>query len=135
QHMKHLNSLTTPLTAQEVKISDHLLSVHNPKSPYDRIPAYKYDQLEKGIICSNCYSNSSFIVGDKCKCNKCNFSEPMTRAILRSVQEFKWLFPAKKITTNTIHHWCRIIPSKRTIRRILKENLHAIGTGRATYYE
>src|SRR5690625_315358 len=134
-HMKRLNSITTHLTVRETKISDLLLSVHNPESPYDRLPAYEYDQLEKGIICANCYSNASFIVGDKCICNKCNFTEPLTHAVLRSVQEFKQLFPSKRITTNTIHHWCRIVPSKKTIRRILKENLHANGTGRGTYYE
>lgn len=135
QHMKHLNSITTRLTAREKKVAEHLLSAHHPDSPYDRRPAYEYDQLEKGIICANCYSNTSFIMGDKCCCRKCKCREPLTDAVLRSVQEFKRLFPSEKITTNGIHHWCRIVPSKRTIRRILKENFKSVGVRQWTYYE
>lgn len=135
QHMKNLNGITTKLTARETKVADQLLSLHNPNSPYKRIPTYDYYQLEKGMICTICRSIATFIRHNKCICSKCNHIESTTDAVLRSVEEFKKLFPDKTITTNIIYDWCKIIPEKRTIRRILLKNFKTVGTGRGTSYK
>jgi hypothetical protein len=51
------------------------------------------------------------------------------------VGEFKLLFPDRKITTNVIHDWCRVVHSKKTINRILGKNLIIKGVHQWTYYE
>lgn len=135
QHMENLNLISAKLSKQDVKVADFLLSLHNPTSPYERLPSYTCDQLQKGIICPNCFSNALFVEKNKCICHKCNYLESVTDAVCRNIQEFKFLFPQAKVTTNTIYDWCEIVKSKRTIRRILKSNFNAIGVGQWTYYE
>ncbi len=135
QHMDNLNLISTKLTPREEKLADHLLSKHNPDSTYERLPSYNFDQLQKGIICAICFSNTLFVDNRRCVCRKCNYIEPITNAVLRNVEEFKRLFPEKKVTTNIIHDWCQMVPSKKTIRRILIENFNTAGTNRWTYYE
>jgi hypothetical protein len=51
------------------------------------------------------------------------------------VEEIKLLFPEKKITTNNVYEWCKIVESKKTIRTILNENLTIISFGRSSTYE
>jgi hypothetical protein len=73
--------------------------------------------------------------GKVLKCNECNCQELIDLAVARSVDEFKLLFPNKKVTANIIKEWCAIIESDWIIRRILKQNLKAKGHGQWSYYE
>ncbi|HLR68713.1 MAG TPA: NERD domain-containing protein, partial [Virgibacillus sp.] len=71
----------------------------------------------------------------KCVCQKCGYAELMSRAVLRSIKEFKVLFPNEKITTNIIHDWCKVVKSKRRIRNVLRSNFDNVGVRQWTYYE
>ncbi|WP_231507605.1 hypothetical protein [Bacillus sp. UNC41MFS5] len=68
-------------------------------------------------------------------CEKCGDVESIESAVLRTVEELKFLFPDIKITTSLVYEWCRVIKSKKMIRRILMKNYKAIGYGRWFYYE
>lgn len=135
QHMKNLNSTSTKLTAKERKVAEFLLSRHNPNSPYERLPSFSYQQLQKGIICARCFACDSYAENSKLICRKCGAVESVTEAVLRSVLEFKTLFPSEKITTSLIHDWCEGIVSKWIIRKILMENFDTVRTGRWTHYK
>jgi hypothetical protein len=50
------------------------------------------------------------------------------------VNEFKLLFPDKKITADQIDDWCGNIKNKRSIQRILRENFVRVGHGKTTNY-
>ena len=39
-------------------------------------------------------------------CETCGNVENWEVAVLRSVEEFKLLFPGRKITTNRVYEWC-----------------------------
>jgi hypothetical protein len=58
----------------------------------------------------------------------------MSSAVLRSVEEFKTLFPEMKITSNGIYEWCSIISSTKVIQRILSRNYEKKGRGKASFY-
>ena len=53
---------------------------------------------------------------------------------MRSVEQIQFLFPERKITINTVQEWCRVIESKKTIRRILTKNLKLMFQGKLSYY-
>lgn len=133
-HLEFLNSTAAKTTERNKKLANKLLSAHKTVSPYSQVPFYDYDSLRKGIICFRCNSFFVTVKHSKCICDTCGYIEDTAAAVLRAIREFQFLFPNNKITTNKIYDWCQVIPSHRTIRRILAKNFTAFGTGQWTYY-
>ncbi|HAM79197.1 nuclease-related domain-containing protein [Ornithinibacillus bavariensis] len=134
--IKRLNTNPSRITNRHKALANKLISLHQKESPYTRLPQYKYEQLQKGICCQHCYSISLDIEGRRknCICSNCGYTEFLEHAVLRSVQEYKILFPEEKITTSGIYEWCGLV-SKKTISRILEKNYKATGVKRWTYFE
>ncbi|WP_102272682.1 nuclease-related domain-containing protein [Cytobacillus massiliigabonensis] len=119
---------------QNIKFAHQLVALHLEESPYKRLPRYTYDNIKKGISCVSCKSlNVNYEMGTLI-CNNCAYKEEVEAGVLRSVNEFKLLNPDNKITTASIHEWCRIIESKKTIRRILSKHFILVPQGRTSYY-
>ena len=116
-------------------LADKLISLHIDDFPFKKLPSYKYNQLRKGIICLTCNSFSVAVEGLKCICLDCKYEELVADAVMRSTREFKLLFPNEKITTIAIYEWCKIIPSKRRINRILCKNFKQVKNNRWSYFE
>ncbi|WP_068676555.1 nuclease-related domain-containing protein [Oceanobacillus sp. Castelsardo] len=133
-YLANLNATPSKLTKKHKKLADQLLALHMTESPYEKLPSYSYDQLQKGIICPNCHSFSATIGLKHYKCTKCQHKELLDEAVLRSIKEFKLLFPNKKLTTKTIHNWCQVVPERR-IRNILLRKFTKIGEHRWSYFE
>ncbi|MDP4087521.1 MAG: nuclease-related domain-containing protein [Bacillota bacterium] len=133
--MKKLNVQHSKLNISHTKLAEKLVSLHITESLSSQIPAYQYDQLKRKLTCKKCKGFSVFQCGKKIRCNDCGQEEEVTSAVLRSVEELRLLFPTKKITTNLVHEWCMVVESKKTIRRILKENLKTHGQKTWTHYD
>ncbi|WP_346015032.1 nuclease-related domain-containing protein [Metabacillus halosaccharovorans] len=135
-YFKKLNKLNSlKLDQKHMKLADKLLSLHINDSPFTLLPGYEYNQLRKGITCISCNSFSLSISGRTCKCKECGQEETVATAIIRCVDEFRVLFPNKKITTNGIQDWCKVINSKKRIYRVLKGNLQIRGNRQWSFYE
>ncbi|MCU9613048.1 NERD domain-containing protein [Caldibacillus lycopersici] len=117
------------------KLAQQLISLHQPNYPFTSIPSFNYEQVRKGITCVNCNSFSLLTKGWKCICSECGQEELISKAVIRSVEEFKLLFPTEKITTNAIHKWCKIVQSKQRIGYILGKHFKKVGNHRWSYYE
>jgi hypothetical protein len=122
------------LNDKHSKLANQLLSMHLNDSPYTQLPEYSYDQLKKGLSCISCHSFLVEIKGEQLLCPDCGCNEDVESAVLRNVEEYRILFPDGKITTNGVHEWCRIINSKKTIRRILSKNFLLIGHGKSACF-
>ncbi|KAB2329253.1 NERD domain-containing protein [Cytobacillus depressus] len=132
---KTLNEMTSKLSNQHKKLADLLISLHQTESPYTRLPTYNYEHLKKGISCISCYSYEVAVIAEKkIVCDKCSCVEDVNSAVLRNVEELKTLFPDKKLTTTRVHEWCKVIKSKKTIRRILIQNLRSVGESHLRYF-
>nr|WP_309099815.1 nuclease-related domain-containing protein [Fredinandcohnia onubensis] len=117
-----------------IDLAKKLASLHITKNPYSRLPKYTFEELDKGIVCKcGCLeyedTNRQTLV-----CKKCGFVEDKESAVLRSVEEFRFLFPDKRITVDVIYNWCKVIRSKKTIQKILSKNFDLISFGRGSYY-
>ncbi|QED46257.1 nuclease-related domain-containing protein [Cytobacillus dafuensis] len=125
------------LKKRHSKFAEQLVSICLKESPYTRLPEYNYDQLERGVTCAYCYSlMDSLTEGEETiVCKECGGKENVISAILRSTEEFKLLFPDRKITTNEIFEWCKGVKSSRSIRRILSKKYELIKQGRSSYFE
>ncbi|WP_040203944.1 nuclease-related domain-containing protein [Neobacillus jeddahensis] len=125
--MGNLNERPSKLTRRHKSIAEKLVSLHQNESLYKKLPPYNYESLRKGLNCSVCYSFMVFVEDKKLVCDLCGHQESVDTAILRAVEELKLLFPGEKITTNGVHEWCQVVDSKKTIRRVLKQNYSSIG--------
>ena len=132
--LKKLNARSVKLNKRHYKLAEQLVALHIVESPYPHLPAYDYDQLEKGILCPKCFSLFSEIHGSKLTCGHCGCTEEVESAVLRSVTELSLLFPDQKITTKIVLDWCRIVKSEKTIRRILGKHYMRLGCSVSSHY-
>ncbi|MGP7817570.1 nuclease-related domain-containing protein [Niallia sp. 01092] len=135
RYLQKLQKTFSQLNGKHKMIADKLISLHIKESPYKQLPFFEYNQLQKGITCAGCSSFSILVEGKKCICEECGHEEEIEAAVLRSVNEFKLLFPDRKITTNIIYEWCKVVKSKKRISRILEKNFKIAGTRRWSFYE
>ncbi|MFF2448964.1 nuclease-related domain-containing protein [Neobacillus sp. NPDC058068] len=132
--MKKLNTWTGKINGKHKKLADLLISLHQVESPYPRVPRFEYEGLQKGLTSSCCHSFSVSVNGRKLVCDDCGSVEEIDAAVLRRVGELKLLFTGRKITTNGVWEWCGGICSKKTIKRILKNNFITMGKKKYTYF-
>jgi hypothetical protein len=135
RYMKKLNATPSQLNEMHEKLADKLVSLHFEESPYETLPAYDYQKVKKGFTCKVCHSFFIVVVGNKCVCRQCFHVENVESTVLRHVQEFKPLFPERKVTTNEIFEWCEGVDSKKRISRILGKHYKIMGAHQWTYYE
>lgn len=133
--MKKLNKTKSKLTNKHTNLAEKFISLHQTTSPYTRLPVYEYEGLHKGIICNNCGTVIEEHQGRSVICPQCEARESDESAIMRSVEEFKLLFPERRITSNGISEWSNHLFSKKTIRRILRKNLNMVGNSKMCYYK
>ncbi|MEH7122040.1 nuclease-related domain-containing protein [Bacillus sp. JJ1773] len=137
-----LNRLITQLSKNTKKykeshlsLAKRLTSLHIEKSPYMRLLDYSYDQLKKGVTCVCCRSFNVEVKMNRVVCKECGHKEGLPAAVLRNVEEFAFLFPDRKITTNDMLEWFKVIESKITMRKLLTQNFNQLGHGKYSYYE
>ncbi|WP_164214627.1 nuclease-related domain-containing protein [Virgibacillus sp. YIM 98842] len=135
RYLGNFDKKPSKLTAKHKKLAEQLVALHQIESPYSKLPPYSYDQLQKGITCSECQNFAVKVDKRKCRCHVCGYSESVTNAVLRAIKEFQVLFPNNRITTNIIYDWCHIVETKYPIRRILADNFNVAGKNQWTYYE
>ncbi|CAM3766722.1 nuclease-related domain-containing protein [Mesobacillus thioparans] len=133
--LKELNDTPSKLDENHKILAQKLLSLHHDKNPYTTLPEYDYEQLEKGMHCRGCGSFNTAIKKRHLVCGKCGSSENVEQAIYQQIEEFKILFPERKVTAESIYDWCNIDLNKRRITRVLKKFYTATGTTSDTYYK
>jgi hypothetical protein len=110
-----------------------LLSLNKPYINRNRLPVYTFESLFKGNFCFHCHELLTECVGELLVC-KCGRTEDVATAIIRNIDEYRLLFPDKKITTNDMFEWCGKIKSPKAIRRILKLRFKQVGYGRHVHF-
>ncbi|WP_281352270.1 nuclease-related domain-containing protein [Cytobacillus depressus] len=130
----HLSKNKARFKDKHLKLAEQLVSMHVEKSPYLRLPDYRYDQLEKGINCVSCHSFNVELKSNVLVCKECGYREGITSTVLRGVEEFTFLFPDRRVATNEMLEWFKIIESRNTMRRLLQQNFKQIGHGKYSHY-
>lgn len=135
RHLTSVSNQSTTSTNNMNKLATKLLEVRKTDYPFEK-PAFEYEELKKGIVCPVCREISVSLVKRSCMCKVCGNVESINSAVLQSVEEFRVLFPERRVTTGEIYRWCgEIIESKRAIHRILSTNYKVHGRNRWTYFE
>lgn len=122
------------LHARHSRLAEKLCELHLVKSPYERLPEYRYEELRKGIVCVGCGGMGVRHHHRMIECERCGSKEELDRALIRSIKECCSLFPQIKITTKIIHGWIGEMVSKKIIQRVLQDNYLLIGHGKSANY-
>ncbi|WP_233549358.1 nuclease-related domain-containing protein [Lysinibacillus yapensis] len=130
-----INSHKSTLDMQHKKMAEKLSSLHMQQHPHQKRPSYNNDQLQTGMSCGACQSLTITIQNKKSICTTCKNEESIDSALIRNANEYSLLFPNEKITLPKIMDWCRIITSKKQLRRVLDNNYQKVSKRRWTYYE
>jgi hypothetical protein len=120
---------------KHLKLAEKLISLNLKETPFAKKPEYTFEELEKGITCEACQQFMKPLHKSGLVCRECGCKEDIDSAILRSTEEFRVLFPEMKISTNSIHEWCKVIQSKKRIRRTLANNFKHITNGKSSYFD
>ncbi|MBW8351963.1 NERD domain-containing protein, partial [Bacillus sp. IITD106] len=131
----NLKKIPTKTNEHHVKLAQKIISLHQEEWPYSNIPKYYYEELRKGISCACCYSFKLESKRSILVCKNCGNIEKVEVAVIRSVEEYRLLFPDRKITSRNIYEWCNGIRSTETIRNILSKNYVRVGNTKSSYYE
>ncbi|WP_102275792.1 nuclease-related domain-containing protein [Cytobacillus massiliigabonensis] len=133
--LRDLDKTPSRLNDGHRKLAQKLISLHQTVHPFMKLPKYDYDFLQKGIYCRCCHSLMIYRKNYHFECEKCGEHEEIESAILRNVEEFKLLFPDRKVTTQSIYEWCKVGLNKKTINRILRKHYTTFGKTSDTFYE
>lgn len=133
--IRDLNNTPSKLDEGHKKLAQQILSLHQTKNPFVQLPEYDYDQLKKGLLCKTCMTFSLSMENRQLVCGKCGGRETFEQAVLRNVEEFKLLFPKRKVTTPGIYEWCGTDISKKTICRVLKKTYTTCGNSTDIHYK
>ncbi|MCM3123085.1 MULTISPECIES: nuclease-related domain-containing protein [unclassified Mesobacillus] len=126
--LNHLNNQPGKVSTNHNKLASKLVSIHQTDSLSNKLPSFHYDELKKGITCLECESFAVTASHKFLECDDCGRRELIESAVIRTVSELMILFPNKEITSNTIQEWCKVINSKKKIRRILLKNFDTKGS-------
>lgn len=130
-----LNKRPSKLSEKHKVLANKLLAKVKGDSCYSNPPNYEYDELQKGIVCVSCQSLQTTVVKKNIICLECGYLEKFEDAVLRSVEEYKLLFPERKVRTMAIYEWCGEVVSDKVIRTILHKNYKLNGLGRFSYFK
>lgn len=131
--INQLNNQAGALTSHHKKVADRLMGLHKSSSVYQRLPRFGYGELRKGMPCLKCHSFSGAVGQVNYICKACNYSETVETTVLRSIEEFRILFPERKVTTKNIYEWCSVVRERR-IRNVLLKHFLKKGDYRSTYF-
>ena len=123
---------TTGLTAEQYKLADSLVSLHDPNYTF-KIPEYHYENMKKGVPCPDCGTLKNTFRGHHQICDECGKKININEAIRTSISDFRTLFPDDKITTSRITDWCGAGDQNR-ISKILKSECQVMGKNRGRYF-
>ncbi|MBT2682794.1 NERD domain-containing protein [Bacillus sp. ISL-37] len=132
--LENLNNQPGEVSSNHKKLATKLVSLHRIDTSFDKLPQYNYDELKKGITCSECESFSLEANHKYLVCRDCGSKELVESAVMRTVEEFRLISPKRAITSTEVQEWCSIIDSNKRIRRILGKHLISTGSNQWTKY-
>jgi hypothetical protein len=133
--LDNLNNQPGEVSSNHKKLATKLVSLHRIDTSFDKLPPYNYEELKKGITCNECDSFSVEVNHKYIVCRDCGNKELVESAVMRTVEEFRLLFPERAVTTSNIQEWCVVIQNDKRIRRILANHLTVEGTRKWTNYK
>ena len=133
KHLAKLQAIPSQVTNKHKELAKQLISMHVSDSHFRKLSYLSEDRIKKGIICSQCFAFFEKAGKKYLTCDRCHHKETVDQAVVRAINEYSYLFPNEKVTTNKIYNWCEIIFYKR-IKTVLTDHYKQVGERRWAHY-
>lgn len=135
KHLEKINSKGLPLLKWHRQLANKLIASIIEEGPYQKKTlSYTYEELNKKVGCLNCLSLDVRLTQRSFTCSACHYKGTIEELVLQQVEDFKLLFPDKRVTRHSIHDWCGgVIPEQR-IYKLLRKNYEKKGKNNGTHY-
>lgn len=134
--LTQLNNQIHPMTNSVRVLANRILTMNQEEVAFQKqLPEYDYDFLKKGLGCIKCKKFDLIITQRSCRCKVCEYQSSVQAAILQSIDEYKLLFPNRKLITVDLFDWMGGAVSSYVIKNTLKTHYKRYGKAQATYYE
>ena len=121
-HMSHLEQFAKPLSWVFDELITFLGTVKLPPEIFKRqIPPYEYADFKKGIRCEKCNQILRRKSQRVSYCSICKSDSYNNDGVVRAIEEFRLLFPEKKLTGRLLMDWTDNTLSHTRCKVILKE--------------
>ena len=135
KHLDKINSKGLPILKRHRQLANKLIASIIEEGPYHKkSPSYTYEELNKRVGCVKCLSSCILLTQRSFTCSTCHYKGTIEELVLQQVEDFKLLFPDKRVTRHSIHDWCGgVIPEQR-IYKLLHHNFVKQGKNNGTHY-
>lgn len=117
------------------QLAEKLMYEHEKEAPFQiKGPIIDYEKLRRGITCISCGSFDLIVTQRAVKCLVCKETCPTDKAILKHIEEFKRLFPERKVTVSSIFEWCGHQIARSRTRNVLTQNYRRLSSSKGTHY-
>lgn len=130
-----LDNTPCRIDKQHHNIANLLQSRHSQFSLFEQAIKFNEKTLTAGILCKRCNGVMEEYNLRKVICPQCSHVEGFVPAILRSIEDYYYLFPNRQITVKNVYDWLQHSVSKHKIRKTLSSKLTKVGNGRGTHYK
>lgn len=122
-HFEKLKNGQTQPSKSIMRIVNKLQHESTSGDKYRGTPQhYAYDEMRKGLLCSDCYSFNLKLSQRQAVCRDCGRKWKNDTLLLNHIDEVSLLFPEMKITTSLVYNWIDGKMIKRRIGRLLKNH-------------
>lgn len=121
KHFEKLKNDQTQSSKECIRLVNKLQSESRSGEKYRGTPQdYAYEDLRKGLICSNCQSFNLKLTQRQAVCRDCGAQYKNDTLLLHHIDELTLLFPETKLTTALVYDWIDGKLIKRRIGRLLQ---------------
>jgi hypothetical protein len=133
--IRKLNQIPSSLNKWHHQIAEKLKCAHIVESTHEQLPDVDYDRLKKGVVCKSCGAFMKKLNQRQFICTTCNRCEANEPAIVRSIKEFRFLFPERPLTVSNIMHWTNGLITDRSVHCYMDKHFIKINRWKSTYFK
>ena len=135
KHLDKVNPKGRPILNRHRYVAHKLMEAIIDEAPYQKqLPSFTYEELKKKPRCPTCYFSEWRLTQRSSTCLSCLSKITIEELVIQQVEDFKLLFPDKRVTRNSIHDWCGGVIPDRRIQIILRNNYKKRGLTSGTLY-
>lgn len=119
-HFSRLSQKMGPLNETGYYLISKLLEAERKEAAYQNtLPAYTFSDCLKGLSCLRCSSLKLDKSQRRVTCRRCGHQASMSETIYFNIEQYRFLFPERRINTRNIAEWINIDVQNKRLRRIL----------------
>ncbi|MCC5894520.1 MAG: NERD domain-containing protein [Alkalibacterium sp.] len=105
-HFRSINNQYKTLKTDDYYLSDTLIQLQREEAPYQKqLPDYVYSHFKKGLNCTKCGGLTLILTQRSVTCHECKHKEELESTVLSNVEQFIFLFPNQRLTSNRLSDW------------------------------